>query len=111
MEDSGGRRGLSLRSQFVISKLERLGHHPCLRSRSVMSKRRTRWPKPETCSPLGNVCGFALPPDSGHARLNAIKHREISIEQDLFSTNEEDELSNVFRFQHDYPLGYQRSHL
>ena len=33
------------------------------------------------------------------ARLNAIKHREISIEKDLFSTNEEDELSDVFRLQ------------
>ena len=33
------------------------------------------------------------------ARLNAIKHREVSIEQDLFSTNEEDELNDVFRFQ------------
>jgi hypothetical protein len=34
-----------------------------------------------------------------YARLNAIKHRKIRIEQDLFSTNEEDELSDIFRLQ------------
>jgi hypothetical protein len=33
------------------------------------------------------------------ARLNAIKHRKIRIEQDLFSTNEEDQLSHIFRLQ------------
>jgi hypothetical protein len=63
-----------------------------------MSKRRTPLPKAETRSPLETfaVSRHRLIQD---ARLNAIKHREISIEQDLFSTNEEDELSDVFRLQ------------
>jgi len=45
------------------------------------------------------------------AHFHPVEHCQVGVEHHLFTAHEKDELRNVFRFQDDYPLGYQRSHL